>query len=62
MLPLSARGQADTVYTFRFVADGDMFHVPYGGNDVELARLERRVEELKDTSRPMASLMARTGR
>lgn len=47
LLPLSAREQADTVYTFRFVADGDMFYVPYGGNDAELARLERRVEELK---------------
>ena len=32
-------GAADTVYTFRFVSDRDMFYVPYGGNDAELERL-----------------------
>ena len=43
LLPLSAREQADTVYTFRFMPGRDMFHVPYGGNDAELARLEECV-------------------
>ena len=32
-------GAADTVYTFCFVSDRDMFYVPYGGNDAELERL-----------------------
>ena len=40
LLPLSAQEKADTVYTFRFVSDRDMFYVPYSGNDTELARLE----------------------
>ena len=39
-LPLSAQEKGDTVYTFRFVSDRDMFYVPYSGNDTELARLE----------------------
>ena len=40
LLPLSAQEKGDTVYTFRFVSDRDMFYVPYSGNDTELARLE----------------------
>ena len=39
-LSLSAQEKGDTVYTFRFVSDRDMFYVPYSGNDTELARLE----------------------
>ena len=35
-----AAGNPDSVYVFRFVPDSDMFYVPYGGNDTELARLE----------------------
>ena len=40
LLPLSAQEKGDTVYTFRFVSDRDMFYVPYSGNDTELVRLE----------------------
>ena len=40
-------GAADTVYTFRFVSDRDMFYVPYGGNDAELERLMRCVEQYR---------------
>ena len=46
-LPLSAQGQADTTYVFRFVPGRDMFYVPYRGNDSELARLEACVEQHK---------------
>ena len=35
LLPLSAQEKGDTVYTFRFVSDRDMFYVPYSGNDTE---------------------------
>ena len=45
LLPLSAQEKGDTVYTFRFVSDRDMFYVPYGGNDAELERLMRCVEQ-----------------
>ena len=38
--PLSAQEKSDTVYTFRFVPQKDMFYVPWSGNDTELARLE----------------------
>ena len=37
----------DTVYTFRFISDRDMFYVPYRGNEMELARLEQCIERLK---------------
>lgn len=47
-LPLAAQEAGDTVYTFRFVAAKDMFYVPYGGNDRELARLEACVAALKE--------------
>ena len=40
-------GAADMVYTFRFVSDRDMFYVPYGGNDAELERLMRCVEQYR---------------
>ena len=33
-LPLAAQEKIDTVYTFRFVPDKDMFYVPYSGNDI----------------------------
>ena len=38
LLPLAAQEKPDTVYTFRFVTDKDMFYVPFSGNDKELAR------------------------
>lgn len=47
LLPLMAQEKPDTVYTFRFVPDNDMFYVPYSGNDKELARLEICVERYK---------------
>ena len=37
----------DTVYTFRFVTDKDMFYVPFSGNDTELERLEQCVERYR---------------
>ena len=48
MLPLSAQEEPDTVYTFRFVPEDDMFYVPWGGNDKELARLESCLAQLKE--------------
>ena len=47
LLPLSAQEKSDTVYTFRFVSDRDMFYVPYGGNDAELERLMQCVEQYR---------------
>ena len=47
LLPLSAQEKPDTVYTFRFVSDRDMFYVPFDNNDAELARLMRCVERHK---------------
>ena len=47
LLPLSAQEKSDTVYTFRFVSDRDMFYVPYSGNDTELARLEECIRNHK---------------
>lgn len=38
---------ADTAYTFRFVADKNMFFVPYGNNGSELSRLLAKIEEYK---------------
>ena len=46
-LPLAAQEKNDTVYTFRFVPEDDMFYVPYGGNDAELERLEECVARYK---------------
>ena len=45
--PLAAQEKPDTVYTFRFVTDKDMFYVPFRGNDKELARLEEYVERCR---------------
>ena len=42
-----AAGNPDSVYIFRFVPDNDMFYVPYGGNDAELERLMRCVEQYR---------------
>lgn len=47
LLPLAAQEKPDTVYTFRFVTDKDMFYVPFSGNDKELARLEECVERYR---------------
>ena len=47
LLPLAAQEKPDTVYTFRFVTDKDMFYVPFSGNDKELARLEQCVERYR---------------
>lgn len=47
LLPAGAQEQADTTYTFRFKTGKDMFYVPWGGNDSELARLEACVEKYK---------------
>ena len=59
LLPLSAQERgatnpsangtpaADTAYVFRFPAGRDMFYVPFGGNDRELARLQKCVERHK---------------
>ena len=35
--PAFAQQKTDTVYTFRFVPQKDMFYVPWNGNDTELA-------------------------
>ena len=48
LLPLSAQEKSDTVYTFRFVSDRDMFYIPYGGNDAELERLLQCVEQRRE--------------
>ena len=47
LLPAGAQEQADTTYTFCFKTGKDMFYVPWGGNDSELARLEACVEKYK---------------
>ena len=47
LLPLSARGQGDTTYIFRFMPQRDMFYVPYEGNGAELSRLLDCVERHK---------------
>ena len=39
-----AQQKTDTVYTFRFVPQKDMFYVPWNGNDTELARLLECIE------------------
>ena len=57
LLPLSAQEKADTVYTFRFVPEDDMFYVPWNGNGNELSRLaacvERYREEILDGRMPL---------
>ena len=47
--PASAQQKTDTVYTFRFVTQKDMFYVPWNGNDTELARLLECIENNKAT-------------
>ena len=42
-----AAGNPDSVYIFRFVPDRDMFYVPWSGNDAELERLMRCVEQYR---------------
>ena len=57
LLPLSAQEKGDTVYTFRFVPEDDMFYVPWNGNGGELSRLaacvERYREEILDGRMPL---------
>ena len=45
--PVIAQQKTDTVYTFRFVPQKDMFYVPWNGNDTELARLLECIENNK---------------
>ena len=47
--PAFAQQKTDTVYTFRFVPQKDMFYVPWNGNDTELARLLECIEKNKAT-------------
>lgn len=57
VLPLAAQGnqlqeQPDTAYIFRFVADKDVFYVPFGQNQEELNRLcdvlQANIDHLRD--------------
>ena len=43
--PVLAQQKADSTFTFRFVADDDMFYVPWNGNGAELERLLACVSE-----------------
>lgn len=45
LLPLTALAQTDTTYTFRFMAQGDMFLALYGENSAELARLAEFINQ-----------------
>ena len=45
--PASAREEADSTHTFRFVPREDMFYVPYEDNERELARLLAYIETHK---------------
>lgn len=45
--PVIAQQKTDTTYTFRFVPQKDMFYVPWNGNDTELARLLKCIENNK---------------
>ena len=47
--PVFAQQKSDTIYTFRFVPQKDMFYVPWNGNDTELARLLECIENNKAT-------------
>lgn len=44
---LLAQQEADTIYTFRFVAGDDMFYIPWSGNGEELSRQLSCVEQHK---------------
>ena len=48
LLPLWGQEASDTVYTFRFVAEEDMFYIPWRGNDKELSRLESCVSRYRE--------------
>lgn len=45
--PVIAQQKSDTIYTFRFVPQEDMFYVPWSGNDSELVRLFEFVDSRK---------------
>lgn len=45
--PVIAQQKSDTIYTFRFVPQKDMFYVPWSGNDSELVRLFEFVDSRK---------------
>lgn len=45
--PVTAQQKSDTIYTFRFVPQKDMFYVPWSGNDSELVRLFEFVDSRK---------------
>ena len=45
--PATAPG-TDSLYVFRFVAENDMFYIPWRGNDSELARLVETVTAHRD--------------
>lgn len=45
--PVFAQQKSDTIYTFRFVPQEDMFYVPWSGNDSELVRLFEFVDSRK---------------
>ena len=47
--PAKAADNPDSLCLFRFVPDNDMFYVPYGGNDLELARLLEYVRRNKES-------------
>ena len=47
--PVIAQQKADTTCIFRFVPQKDMFYVPWKGNDTELARLLKYIENNKAT-------------
>ena len=47
--PVFAQQKSDTIYTFRFVPQKDMFYVPWNGNATELARLLECIESNKAT-------------
>ena len=49
VFPVFAQQKSDTTYTFRFMAEKDMFYVPWNGNDTELARLLECIEKNKAT-------------
>ena len=55
--PVFAQQKSDTTYTFRFMAEKDMFFVPWSGNDKELARLleciERNKADILDSKLPL---------
>lgn len=47
-LPVKAQEKADSLYEFRFVAEKDMFYVPYGNNRAELERLKALIRQNRE--------------